>query len=71
MANIPKDVSKALKDCGLAEFFSAYAPSHQREYLKWITEAKKPETRKKRIQKALKMLSDKRSEKSAHSKKTA
>jgi uncharacterized protein YdeI (YjbR/CyaY-like superfamily) len=71
MANIPKDFSKALKDSGLAEFFSSYPPSHRREYLKWIAEAKKPETRTKRIQKALKMLSAKRAAESARPKKTA
>jgi len=71
MANIPKDVSIALKDSGLAEFFSAYPPSHRREYLKWISEAKKPETRERRIQKTMKMLSAKRAAKSAHSKKNA
>jgi uncharacterized protein YdeI (YjbR/CyaY-like superfamily) len=71
MADIPKDFSDALKEHGLAEFFSRYSPSHQREYLKWIAEAKRPETRKKRIQKAVKMLSDKRAEKTARPKKTA
>ncbi len=68
---IPQDFSDALKESGLDEFFSAYAVSHRREYLKWITEAKRPETRKQRIQKAVKMLSAKRVEKAARSKKKA
>ncbi|HUJ72987.1 MAG TPA: YdeI/OmpD-associated family protein [Verrucomicrobiae bacterium] len=71
MADIPKDFSKALKTSGLAEFFSSCPPSHRREYLKWIAEAKRPETRKNRIQKAMKTLSVKRAEKSARPKKTA
>ena len=71
MADIPKDFSTALKTSGLTKFFSGYPPSHQREYLKWIAEAKRPETRKKRIQKAVKMLSNKRAEKSARQKKNA
>ncbi len=30
--------------------FDALPPSHQREYMKWIEEAKKPETRQRRIE---------------------
>lgn len=30
-------------------FFDSLPPSHQREYLEWIAEAKKPETRAKRV----------------------
>ena len=66
MTDIPKDFSDALMECGLAEFFSSYAPSHRREHLKWINEAKRPETRKQRIQKTIEMLSAKRAEKTAH-----
>jgi uncharacterized protein YdeI (YjbR/CyaY-like superfamily) len=69
MTGMPKDFSDALKESGLAGFFSDCAGSHQREYLKWITEAKRPETRKERIKKAVKMLSDKCAEKTARSKK--
>jgi uncharacterized protein YdeI (YjbR/CyaY-like superfamily) len=69
MTNIPGDFSVALKENGLDKFFSGSARSHQQEYLKWIADAKRPETRKQRIQKALKMLSDKRAKKTARSKK--
>jgi uncharacterized protein YdeI (YjbR/CyaY-like superfamily) len=62
---IPKDFAKALKEGGLDEFFASYPPSHQREHLKWITEAKRPETRKKRIEQSVKMISDKRAKKAA------
>ena len=34
----------------------AFAPSHRREYVEWITEAKRPETRDKRIAQAIEML---------------
>jgi uncharacterized protein YdeI (YjbR/CyaY-like superfamily) len=71
MANIPKDFSDALAENGLNEFFLKYPPSHQREHLKWIAEAKRPETRKARIQKAMKTLADKRTEKAALLKKNA
>jgi len=71
MTDIPKDFSDALKKSGLDKSFSSYPPSHRREHLKWIAEAKRPETRKQRIQKAVKMLSDKCAEKIARSKKNA
>ena len=34
----------------------AFASSHRREYLEWIAEAKRPETRDKRIAQAIEML---------------
>ena len=37
---------------GARERFDGWAPSHRREYLEWITEAKRPETRAKRIAQA-------------------
>ena len=70
MTDIPKDFSDALKESGLDEFFSNYAPSHRREHLKWINEAKRLETRKLRIQKTIIMLSAKRAEKIARLKKS-
>ncbi|HZM05656.1 MAG TPA: YdeI/OmpD-associated family protein [Candidatus Saccharimonadales bacterium] len=69
MSDLPKDFSDALIESGLNEFFSSYPPSHRREHLKWITEAKRPETRKERIKKTIKMLIEKRAEKNARLKK--
>jgi len=71
MTDIPKGFSDALKEHGLYEFFSSCVASHRREYVKWITEAKRPETKRARIEKAVKMLSDKCAEKTAHTKKNA
>ncbi len=51
MANIPPDFTAALKAARLADFFAGCTGPHQNEYLKWINEAKKPETRQKRIAK--------------------
>lgn len=65
MAEIPPDFSAALKSAGLAAFFAGCTGPHQREYLKWIGEAKRPETRCKRIQQAMGMLADKRREEKA------
>lgn len=35
-----------------------FAPSHRREYLEWISEAKRPETRDKRIDQAIALLTE-------------
>ena len=35
-----------------------FAPSHRREYVQWIAEAKRPETRDKRIAQAIEWLAE-------------
>jgi uncharacterized protein YdeI (YjbR/CyaY-like superfamily) len=52
---LPTDVQQALAARTKA-IFEKLAPSHQREYLKWIESAKKPETRQRRIGRMLTML---------------
>lgn len=52
----PDDLRQALEPAGLAEVFSRLAYSHQKEYIDWITESKRPETRTRRIEKAVEML---------------
>jgi uncharacterized protein YdeI (YjbR/CyaY-like superfamily) len=69
MPALPKDFAEALKENGLHEFFLDCTGPHQREYLKWISEAKRPEARQKRIQQAMKMISTKRREESARLRK--
>jgi uncharacterized protein YdeI (YjbR/CyaY-like superfamily) len=64
MSEIPKEFGVALKKAGLSEFFADCTNAHRREYLKWITEAKRPETRQQRIEKSLRMLAAKRAEES-------
>ena len=71
MTDVPKDFSDALKDAGLAVFFSECTASHRREYLKWIGEAKKPETREKRIKQAIQTISSKCAEEIQRSRKKA
>jgi uncharacterized protein YdeI (YjbR/CyaY-like superfamily) len=66
----PRDMADALNTAGLANFFANCTPAHRNEYLKWITEAKRPETRKARIGKAIKMLSSKYAEEKARAKKS-
>ena len=38
--------------------FDAFSPSYRREYVEWITEAKRDETRQQRIQAAVKWISE-------------
>jgi uncharacterized protein YdeI (YjbR/CyaY-like superfamily) len=50
LADVPPDISRALAtDRQAADAFARLAPSHVREYRKWIDEAKKDETRQRRI----------------------
>jgi hypothetical protein len=54
---IPADLFKELeKDKKAKAFFDKLSYTHQKEYVSWITEAKKEETRQKRIIKAIEML---------------
>jgi uncharacterized protein YdeI (YjbR/CyaY-like superfamily) len=55
----PDDFNVALAaNPAAAQFFDALALSHRYEYLQWITEAKRPETRAKRIGEALAWLAE-------------
>src|SRR6185503_9391547 len=54
---IPPDLAKALKrQPGALQAFDALSFTHKREHVEAIEEAKKPETRQRRIEKALTML---------------
>jgi uncharacterized protein YdeI (YjbR/CyaY-like superfamily) len=58
-ARVPADLADALqKNRKLRTAFDAFSPSHKREYVEWITEAKREETRQKRIQTALKWIAE-------------
>ncbi len=46
---VPGDVALALAAGGAAALFHRLPPSHQREYLTWIADAKRPATRERRI----------------------
>lgn len=51
---VPDDLTTALAASPEAEAqFAAFTPSQRRDYLEWITEAKRPETRTKRIATAI------------------
>ncbi len=54
---MPDDLAAALRPEALA-FLERLTAGHRREYFDWITEAKRPETRAKRIAEAAQLLAD-------------
>jgi len=57
LIEIPKDLLKELKKDKEADaLFHKLSYTHQKEYVTWITEAKKEETRQNRIVKTIEML---------------
>jgi uncharacterized protein YdeI (YjbR/CyaY-like superfamily) len=55
--DIPKDLIKELKkDTEAKACFDKLAFTHRKEYVTWINEARKDETRQKRILKTIEML---------------
>ena len=51
---IPQDLKAALTTAGALATFERMAPSHRREHINAIEEAKKPETRAGRIENCVK-----------------
>jgi len=55
----PEDLLAALaRNAAARKTFEAFAPSHRREYIEWITEAKRPETRQKRLAQTVEWLAE-------------
>jgi hypothetical protein len=52
---LPDDLAAALDD-GARAHFDGLAPSHRKEWVRWVEEAKKPETRAARIAKTAESL---------------
>ncbi len=60
---IPADLQQALQAEPAAQaFFSHLSYSHQKEYVRWVEEAKRDETRQVRIQRTIEMLLQGKSE---------
>ena len=56
---VPADLAAALrKNRAAAAVFKKLSPSHQREYIEWIAEAKRAETREKRLATTLAWLAE-------------
>jgi uncharacterized protein YdeI (YjbR/CyaY-like superfamily) len=55
----PPDLAAALKKNAKARAtFQGFSPSHKREYVEWITDAKTEETRKKRLHTAVEWMAE-------------
>ena len=52
---LPDDLSAEMDDAARAHF-DGLAPSHKKEWVRWVEEAKKPETRAARIEKTVESL---------------
>ena len=58
-STVPDALRRALdRHPAAAEHFAAMSPSHRREYIEWITEAKREETRERRIATTIEWLSE-------------
>jgi hypothetical protein len=54
--DVPAEFAALLKKEGLLAPFEKLSYTHRKEYCRWITEAKKEETRRNRLEKAIAML---------------
>ncbi|MGC2639979.1 MAG: YdeI/OmpD-associated family protein [Acidobacteriaceae bacterium] len=55
-ADVPPELAKVLKKERLTEIFGALSYTHRKEYCRWITVAKKEETRARRLAQSVEML---------------
>ena len=56
---MPTDMKEALARNERAKTtYEDFSPSHKREYLQWITEAKQPETRQRRLSQAVEWMAE-------------
>ena len=53
---VPAEFKRLMKKEGLLSFFESLSYTHRKEYCRWIIEAKKEETRARRLEKAVAML---------------
>jgi hypothetical protein len=57
VVDVPDDLARALaKHASARKRFDALSYSHRREHAQWVAEAKKPETRARRIARVIEML---------------
>jgi uncharacterized protein YdeI (YjbR/CyaY-like superfamily) len=60
---VPADLQQALQaEPNAQAFFNRLSYTHQKEYVRWIEEAKREETRQVRIQRTIEMLLQSKSE---------
>lgn len=59
VVEVPDEIAKAFRSSKVArKYFGSLSYSHQREYIGYITEARKPETRAKRAARTIDMLAE-------------
>jgi uncharacterized protein YdeI (YjbR/CyaY-like superfamily) len=59
---VPADLAAALKKSKKAKaVFDAFSPSHKREYIEWITDAKSADTRARRLAQAVEWIEARKS----------
>lgn len=57
LLDVPDDLRKALaRNAPARRAFDGFSPSHQREYVEWLVEAKRDETRARRLAQTLEWL---------------
>jgi hypothetical protein len=54
--DVPADLDAALGEAGLRDVFAELSYSHRREYVRWIDEARKPETRARRVDQTIERI---------------
>lgn len=56
---VPPDLAAALQRNSVADrVFEAFAPSHRRDYIEWIVQAKREDTRAKRLAQAVEWIAE-------------
>lgn len=59
VVNLPDDVAAMVEaNPAAAATWEKLAPSHRREYARWIEEAKRPETRQRRAEETVRKLAE-------------
>ena len=56
VVTVPEDLLAALTDGGVRETFDALSYTHRKEYVSWVEEAKRDDTRRTRIGRSVDML---------------
>lgn len=58
VVTVPEDLAAALGQGRVRKFFESLSYSHQKEYVDWVEEAKREQTRKTRIGRTVEMLKE-------------
>jgi hypothetical protein len=58
VVELPADLAAALAKGGVRDAFDALSNTHRREYVSWVEEAKREETRRTRLTRSVELLKD-------------